>query len=82
VRMVPVTIIKDDPDGVWVSGLPEVVTIITVGQEMVVDGERVDVTYEDAEATSMSDSRLQSTLPVAESALPTASVMPIAEPGT
>jgi hypothetical protein len=31
---------------VWVSGLPEVATVITVGQELVVPGERVDVTFE------------------------------------
>jgi multidrug efflux system membrane fusion protein len=32
-RFVPVKIIADGPEGVWVTGLPRVVTIITVGQE-------------------------------------------------
>ena len=37
-----VEIISDDSDGVWVTGLPNETTLITVGQEMVVAGERVD----------------------------------------
>jgi multidrug efflux system membrane fusion protein len=37
-----VEIITDDADGVWVTGLPNETTLITVGQEMVVAGERVD----------------------------------------
>jgi multidrug efflux system membrane fusion protein len=41
-----VEIIADDAGSVWVSGLPEVATVITVGQELVVPGERVDVTFE------------------------------------
>ena len=42
----PVEIVRTDVDGVWVSGLPDVATVITVGQEMVVPGEEVDVSYE------------------------------------
>jgi multidrug efflux system membrane fusion protein len=41
-----VEVIADDAGSVWVSGLPEVATLITVGQELVVPGERVDVTFE------------------------------------
>ena len=41
-----VEIVRDDTDGVWVTGLPEIATVITVGQEMVVPGQRVQVTYE------------------------------------
>jgi len=41
-----VTIVRDEPDGVWVSGLPEVATLITVGQELVVPGETVEVDFE------------------------------------
>lgn len=41
-RFVPVQIIADGPDGVWVAGLPRVVTIITVGQEYVTDGQLVN----------------------------------------
>jgi len=42
----PVEIVRTDVDGVWVSGLPDVATVITVGQEMVVPGEEVEVSYE------------------------------------
>jgi len=42
VRFVPVKIIGDGPDGVWVTGLPKQVTIITVGQDYVSEGELVN----------------------------------------
>lgn len=41
-----VRIVRDEPDGVWVSGLPEMATLITVGQELVVPGEQVEVDFE------------------------------------
>jgi membrane fusion protein, multidrug efflux system len=41
-----IRILRDDVDGVWVTGLPDVATIITVGQELVVPGQAVRVTYE------------------------------------
>lgn len=41
-----VKIVRDEPDGVWVSGLPEVATLITVGQELVVPGQIVEVDFE------------------------------------
>lgn len=41
-----VRIVRDAPDGVWVSGLPEVATLITVGQELVVPGETVEIDFE------------------------------------
>ena len=37
-----IEIISESADGVWVTGLPNETTVITVGQEMVVAGERVD----------------------------------------
>ena len=40
------SIVRDEPDGVWVAGLPEVSTLITVGQELVVPGEVVEVDFE------------------------------------
>lgn len=36
-----VAIVGDTPEGIWLSGLPERVTLITVGQEFVRDGQRV-----------------------------------------
>jgi membrane fusion protein, multidrug efflux system len=41
VHFYPVQIVSDGPDGMWVGGLPEPVMVITVGQEFVTDGERV-----------------------------------------
>ncbi len=41
VHFLPVQIVSDGPDGMWVSGLPDGVTVITVGQEFVNDGEHV-----------------------------------------
>jgi multidrug efflux system membrane fusion protein len=46
VQMLPVKVIKDDRQGVWVTGLPESATVITVGQELVVAGDKVEVSYE------------------------------------
>ena len=40
-RFLPVHIISDGPDGMWVAGLPDHVSVITVGQEFVTNGERV-----------------------------------------
>ncbi len=42
VRFHPVDIVRDDVDGVWVTGLPERTTLITVGQEQVTPGELVE----------------------------------------
>jgi len=47
VRFVPVQIVSDGADGVWVTGLPKTVTIITVGQEYVTNGQPVNVVPDD-----------------------------------
>lgn len=44
----PVRIVEDAPDGAWVTGLPGVVRLITVGQEFVAAGELVSVQEVDA----------------------------------
>lgn len=41
VRFLPVNIVSDGPDGMWVSGLPDHIAVITVGQAFVIDGEKV-----------------------------------------
>ncbi len=41
VRFRPVRIIGEGPDGIWLSGLPARLTLITVGQEFVSDGQSV-----------------------------------------
>ncbi len=38
-----VRIVAEESGGVWVAGLPDVVKVITVGQELVVPGQRVEV---------------------------------------
>jgi multidrug efflux system membrane fusion protein len=46
-RFAPVTLLRDTATGVVLAGLPQEVDVITVGQEFVSDGVRVDVTYEE-----------------------------------
>lgn len=41
VRFNPVEIVSDTREGVWVTGLPETVTLITVGQNFVSEGQEV-----------------------------------------
>ncbi|MCB1491190.1 MAG: efflux RND transporter periplasmic adaptor subunit [Rhodobiaceae bacterium] len=50
VVFMPVTVISDDTDSLWVGGLPDDVTIITVGQDYVVDGQKVKPVMTTAEA--------------------------------
>jgi multidrug efflux system membrane fusion protein len=44
VEFYPVTIISDSRQGVWVTGLPLSVDVITMGQEYVVPGQKVNAT--------------------------------------
>lgn len=47
-----IEVLADDVDGVWVTGLPNLARVITVGQELVSAGERVDPIFaEGSEAT-------------------------------
>ncbi|WP_018698205.1 efflux RND transporter periplasmic adaptor subunit [Amorphus coralli] len=48
----PVTIVDQGPEGVWVKGLPETITVIVVGQDYVVDGETVTPVEDQPEARS------------------------------
>jgi len=45
VAFVPVTLVRDTPQGVWVTGLAERAEVIVVGQEYVTDDVRVDPEY-------------------------------------
>jgi multidrug efflux system membrane fusion protein len=47
VEFLPVTLMRDTAKGVWVTGLPEVANIITVGQEFVTAGVVVNPSWED-----------------------------------
>jgi multidrug efflux system membrane fusion protein len=74
-----VQIVREDTDGVWITGLPRIATVITVGQELVVPGELVEVDYE---ATD----EMPASAPVSEPAEPTrpdvyeATGIPVIEP--
>ncbi len=48
-RFMPVTVLRDTIDGIWVTGLPPQVDVIIVGQEYVIDGVLVAPTYQEAE---------------------------------
>lgn len=41
VRFAPVQIVEDTRDGLWVEGLPDRITVITVGQDFVIPGQQV-----------------------------------------
>jgi multidrug efflux system membrane fusion protein len=44
-QFLPVTVVRDAPEGIWVAGLPESVDIIVVGQDFVTEGQPLRVTY-------------------------------------
>ncbi len=46
VQFIPVSVVSDGPDGMWVAGLPDRVNVITVGQEFVNNGQHVDAVAE------------------------------------
>ena len=50
-RFVPVTLLRDTVDGVWVEGLPQSAAVIVRGQEYVTDGVAVLPEFRDAEPT-------------------------------
>jgi len=67
-----VTILADAPDGVWVTGLPNRASVITVGQELVTAGERVDPVFQSKGPMKAQDSSAEnepSTAP-AQASLP------------
>lgn len=47
-RFLPVTVLRDTADGVWLTGLPDRARVIVVGQEFVTDGTAVAVTLREA----------------------------------
>ncbi|MBT5601309.1 MAG: efflux RND transporter periplasmic adaptor subunit [Gammaproteobacteria bacterium] len=50
VAFLAVEIAKDTQDGVWLSGLPNSINLITLGQEMVFPGQQVVAVFDDSEA--------------------------------
>lgn len=47
-QFMPVSVLRDTVDGIWVSGLPDTVDVIVVGQEYVTEGVPVVPTYQEA----------------------------------
>lgn len=45
VRFMPVDVVGESPQGIWVTGLPARVDLITVGQEEVFDGQLVKIDF-------------------------------------
>jgi multidrug efflux system membrane fusion protein len=46
-RFMPVEVVRDAVDGVWVTGLPESLDVIVVGQDFVTDGQPVAASFRD-----------------------------------
>lgn len=46
-RFVPVALLRDTEQGVWLTGLPDQATVIVVGQEFVTDGTALSVTLQE-----------------------------------
>jgi multidrug efflux system membrane fusion protein len=46
-QFVALKLLRDTANGVWVSGLPEIANVITIGQEYVIDDVLVEPTYEE-----------------------------------
>lgn len=47
-RFLPVDLVRDSTDGVWVAGLPDEVAVIVVGQDYVTDGVAIEPTYRES----------------------------------
>lgn len=47
VQFVPVTLLRDTPTGVWMTGLPPKAEVIVIGQEYVSDGVKVRPSYQE-----------------------------------
>lgn len=48
-QFVPVTPLRDVIEGIWLTGLPETVDVIVVGQDFVIDGVKLDVTMQETQ---------------------------------
>ena len=46
-KFVPITLLRDTPNGIWISGLPANADVIIIGQEYVTDGVMVEATYQE-----------------------------------
>ncbi|MEM9814376.1 MAG: efflux RND transporter periplasmic adaptor subunit, partial [Pseudomonadota bacterium] len=46
-RFNPVSVIRDDREGIWLGGLPETPDVIVIGQDFVTDGRAITPVYQD-----------------------------------
>ena len=63
VAFYPVTIVQDTREGVWVTGLPPTVDVITVGQEFVIPGQTVKATNVSATDAAAEDAKANAAKP-------------------
>lgn len=49
-KFAPVTILRDTTEGIWVTGLPDEVAVIIVGQEYVTDGVAIKTTFSESKS--------------------------------
>jgi multidrug efflux system membrane fusion protein len=47
VKFAPVTLLRDTPNGVWLTGLPDAAEVIIIGQDYVTEGVRVDPVHQE-----------------------------------
>jgi len=47
VEFLPITLLRDTPQGIWLDGLPDQAEVIIIGQEYVTDGVQVNATYQE-----------------------------------
>ena len=45
VKFLPINIIEDTNDGIWVTGIPNLSKLIVLGQGFVRNGEKVETTF-------------------------------------
>ena len=55
VQTFPVTILRNESDGVWLAGMPESLTLITVGQGFVSEGDTVEPVFENEEPSKQAE---------------------------
>lgn len=58
VRFIPVQVVRDTADGIWVTGLPDTADVIVVGQEFVTEGVLVRPSFRDAPVPARSGASL------------------------
>ena len=58
----PAEIIRSEAEGVWLAGLPEKATLITVGHGFVSEGQEVDPVFDESAATETSNTDTGNTL--------------------